>query len=132
MASENPDDRDTIPLYEQIYALAGLAQYYRITQDWEVLEDIRRTMNSFQTYYLDSPENYPQSGPGGISPISTMPLSGRIPRPWVTTDCEKTGTPSATIFPLIWSIFFWPWTRLPMKWNHSCASAARFWTPLPD
>jgi len=65
MASENPDDRDTIPLYEQIYALAGLAQYYRISQDWEVLEDIRRTINSFQAYYLDSPENYPQSGTGG-------------------------------------------------------------------
>jgi hypothetical protein len=29
--SENSDDAGTIPLYEQIYALAGLAQYYRIT-----------------------------------------------------------------------------------------------------
>ena len=57
VASENPDDRDTIPLYEQIYALAGLAQYYRITQDWEVLEDIKRTISTFQTHYLDSPEN---------------------------------------------------------------------------
>lgn len=51
--SENPDDYGTIPLYEQIYALAGLAQYYRITLDWEVLEDIRRTLNSFQGYYHD-------------------------------------------------------------------------------
>jgi hypothetical protein len=57
MASENPDDYGTIPLYEQIYALAGLAQYYRITQDWEVLEDIQRTVTTFQTYYLDSREN---------------------------------------------------------------------------
>ena len=57
VASENPDDLDTIPLYEQIYALAGLAQYYRISQDWEVLEDIERTVNTFQTFYLDSPEN---------------------------------------------------------------------------
>jgi len=65
MASENPDDRGTIPLYEQIYALAGLAQYYRITQDWEVLEDIERTVNAFQTHYLDSPENYSFSGLGG-------------------------------------------------------------------
>ncbi|HSO42126.1 MAG TPA: hypothetical protein VLR47_04660, partial [Rhodospirillales bacterium] len=53
IASENPDDYGTIPLYEQIYALAGLAQYYRITLDWEVLEDIRRTLNSFQGYYHD-------------------------------------------------------------------------------
>ncbi|MFO1371473.1 MAG: N-acyl-D-glucosamine 2-epimerase [Candidatus Competibacteraceae bacterium] len=57
VASENPDDKDTIPLYEQIYALAGLTQYYRITQDWEVLEDIQRTVHSFQQFYLDSPEN---------------------------------------------------------------------------
>lgn len=62
VASENSDDRDTIPLYEQIYALAGLAQYYRITQDWEVLEDIERTVHSFQQFYLDSPEN----GYGGL------------------------------------------------------------------
>jgi mannose/cellobiose epimerase-like protein (N-acyl-D-glucosamine 2-epimerase family) len=65
VASENPDDRDTIPLYEQIYALAGMAQYYRITQDWEVLEDIQRTVAVFQYHYLDSPENYPLSGLGG-------------------------------------------------------------------
>ncbi len=54
VSSENPDDAGAIPLYEQIYALAGLAQYYRITQDWEVLEDIRRTVNTFQDYYLDT------------------------------------------------------------------------------
>ncbi len=53
VASENADDHGTIPLYEQIYALAGLAQYYRITLDWEVLEDIRRTVNSFQAYFHD-------------------------------------------------------------------------------
>jgi mannose/cellobiose epimerase-like protein (N-acyl-D-glucosamine 2-epimerase family) len=51
--SQNNDDRDSVPLYEQIYALAGLAQYYRITLDWEVLEDIRRTINTFQDYYWD-------------------------------------------------------------------------------
>ncbi|MHB9073235.1 MAG: AGE family epimerase/isomerase [Desulfobaccales bacterium] len=65
MASQNSDDYGTIPLYEQIYALAGLAQYYRISQDWEVLEDIQRTINTFQTHYLDSPENYSFSGLGG-------------------------------------------------------------------
>ncbi len=65
MGSLNPDDYGTIPLYEQIYALAGMAQYYRITMDWEVLEDIQRTINSFELFYLDSPENYPSSGLGG-------------------------------------------------------------------
>lgn len=52
-ASEGPDDHGTIPLYEQIYALAGLTQFYRITLEWEVLEDIRRTINSFQDFFWD-------------------------------------------------------------------------------
>jgi hypothetical protein len=51
--SQGPDDTGTIPCYEQIYALAGLAQFYRITLDWEVLEDIRRTINTFQGYFWD-------------------------------------------------------------------------------
>lgn len=55
VSSLGPDDVGTIPLYEQIYALAGLTQYYRITLDWEVLEDIRRTINAFQAFYYDSP-----------------------------------------------------------------------------
>src|SRR5512132_4376960 len=54
-ASQGPDDVGTIPLYEQIYALAGLTQFYRITLDWEVLEDIRRTINSFQDFFWDPP-----------------------------------------------------------------------------
>lgn len=62
--SENEDDRDTIPLYEQIYALAGLAQYYRITQDWEVLEDIRRTINAFLAFYHDDKTALAKGFPG--------------------------------------------------------------------
>ncbi|MBF0136977.1 MAG: AGE family epimerase/isomerase [Magnetococcales bacterium] len=53
MTSENADDRGTIPLYEQIYALAGMTQYYRISLDAEVLEDIRRTVRMFQDFYYD-------------------------------------------------------------------------------
>jgi mannose/cellobiose epimerase-like protein (N-acyl-D-glucosamine 2-epimerase family) len=53
MASENPDDAGAIPLYEQIYALAGMTQYYRISQDPSVLEDIRRTIAGFNDFYLD-------------------------------------------------------------------------------
>jgi putative intracellular protease/amidase/mannose/cellobiose epimerase-like protein (N-acyl-D-glucosamine 2-epimerase family) len=59
LLSENPDDHDAIPLYEQIYALAGLAQYYRITADWEVLEDIRRTIRTFNDFYLDEKAKNP-------------------------------------------------------------------------
>lgn len=66
LLSENGDDAGTIPLYEQIYALAGMAQYYRITNDWEVLEDIRRTVRTFNDFYLDSKEkNTDFPGEGG-------------------------------------------------------------------
>ena len=66
VASENDDDRDSIPLYEQIYVLAGLAQFYRITLDWEVLEDIRRTVNMFNDFYLDEISKNPEfPGHGG-------------------------------------------------------------------
>jgi mannose/cellobiose epimerase-like protein (N-acyl-D-glucosamine 2-epimerase family) len=58
MRSLNDDDRETIPLYEQIYALAGLAQYYRITLDWEVLDDIRRTIQTFNQFFLDPDSEY--------------------------------------------------------------------------
>jgi mannose/cellobiose epimerase-like protein (N-acyl-D-glucosamine 2-epimerase family) len=54
-ASLGPDDIGTIPLYEQIYALAGLTQFYRITLESEVLKDIRRTINSFQAFFWDPP-----------------------------------------------------------------------------
>ncbi len=56
--SQNNDDLGTIPLYEQIYALAGITQYYRITSDWEALEDIKRTVKTFNDFYLDPDENY--------------------------------------------------------------------------
>lgn len=51
MPSEAPDDAGSLPLYEQIYALAGLAHYYRITHDPDVLFDIRRTLEAFWKLY---------------------------------------------------------------------------------
>ncbi len=53
MTSQNSDDVNTIPLYEQIYALAGLNQFYRISNDREVLDDIRMTVNMFQDFFKD-------------------------------------------------------------------------------
>jgi len=53
LSSQFQDDRDTIPLYEQIYALAGLAQYYNATSDWQALYDIRRTLKFFEAYFRD-------------------------------------------------------------------------------
>jgi len=53
MPSQFDDDKNAIPLYEQIYALAGLTQFYRISNDWEIMDDIRRTMEFFKQRFLD-------------------------------------------------------------------------------
>jgi mannose/cellobiose epimerase-like protein (N-acyl-D-glucosamine 2-epimerase family) len=65
--SASGDDSGSIPLYEQIYALAGLTHYYRISLDPNVLEDIARTMHTFNAFFLDEArENDPVfTGKGG-------------------------------------------------------------------
>ncbi len=52
-ASEFGDDFDAIPAYEQIYALAGPVQTYRITGDPRILKDAELTMDLFDRFYLD-------------------------------------------------------------------------------
>lgn len=53
IVSEFGDDYDSIPAYEQIYALAGPTQTYRLTGDPRILEDAEKTINLFDTYYRD-------------------------------------------------------------------------------
>ena len=53
LASEFGDDYDAIPAYEQIYALAGPTQTFRITGDPRIANDIQMTVNMFQNYFLD-------------------------------------------------------------------------------
>ncbi|MCU7936604.1 MAG: AGE family epimerase/isomerase [Candidatus Thiodiazotropha sp. (ex Dulcina madagascariensis)] len=52
-ASEFGDDYDGIPAYEQIYALAGPIQTYRITGDPRILKDAEMTIDLFDRYFLD-------------------------------------------------------------------------------
>lgn len=84
-ASQGPDDVGTIALYEQIYALAGLTQFYRITLDWEVLEDIRRTINTFQDFFWDPPSATEKgfAGKGGyyshLDPATMRPDTVKAP-----------------------------------------------------
>ncbi len=52
-ASEFGDDFDAIPAYEQIYALAGPIQTYRITGDPRILQDAEMTVDLFDRFYLD-------------------------------------------------------------------------------
>jgi anti-anti-sigma factor len=76
-ASEFGDDYDAIPAYEQIYALAGPTQTYRITGDKKIIEDIDLTLNLFDKYFLDKKL-------GGyfshIDPISFDPRSESLTR----------------------------------------------------
>ena len=53
IASEFGDDFDAIPAYEQIYALAGLTQTYRITGNTVIRDVIDKTLNLFNKYYKD-------------------------------------------------------------------------------
>jgi mannose/cellobiose epimerase-like protein (N-acyl-D-glucosamine 2-epimerase family) len=52
-ASEFGDDYDAIPMYEQIYALAGPTQTYRVTGDPRIHSDIEATIRLFDRFYLD-------------------------------------------------------------------------------
>ena len=73
LASEFGDDYDAIAAYEQIYALAGLTQTYRITGDTQIMNDIQLTLNLFERYFLDKTEQ------GGffshVDPINLSPHS---------------------------------------------------------
>ncbi len=53
-ASEFGDDLDAIPAYEQIYALAGPIQTYRISGDPRILKDAELTVDLFDRFYLDA------------------------------------------------------------------------------
>ena len=54
LASKFGDDLDAIPAYEQIYALAGPTQTYRITGDPRIRTDIDGTLRLFETVYKDT------------------------------------------------------------------------------
>jgi len=77
VASQNRFEENTIPIYEQIYALAGLSQYFRITGDMEVLDDIKRTIRAFDTFFLanGNPASSPNRTTGYFSHIDPVTMS---------------------------------------------------------
>ncbi len=52
-ASAFGDDINALPAYEQIYALAGPTQTYRVTGDPKIRNDIDLTLNLFDRFYRD-------------------------------------------------------------------------------
>jgi mannose/cellobiose epimerase-like protein (N-acyl-D-glucosamine 2-epimerase family) len=71
LTSEFGDDLDSIPMYEQIYALAGPTQTYRITGDARIRYDIDKTLDLFEKYYKD------HDGEGYYSHIHPISLSAK-------------------------------------------------------
>jgi len=51
--SEFGDDYDAVPMYEQIYALAGPTQTFRVTGDRRIAEDIDATLRLFRRFFHD-------------------------------------------------------------------------------
>lgn len=68
LTSEFGDDFQSIPMYEQIYALAGPTQTYRITGDKRIMFDIEKTIDLFEKYYKD------KNGVGYYSHIDPITL----------------------------------------------------------
>ncbi|ARV57815.1 N-acyl-D-glucosamine 2-epimerase [Nostocales cyanobacterium HT-58-2] len=71
LTSEFGDDYDAIPAYEQIYALAGPIQTYRITGDRRILKDAEMTLDLFDRFFLD------KQGVGYFSHIDPLTLDPR-------------------------------------------------------
>lgn len=73
--SEFGDDYHALPAYEQIYALCGLVQTYRVTGNPEILADIEGTIRLFERFYRDP-------GLGGyfshIDPLTLSPHSSSL------------------------------------------------------
>jgi mannose/cellobiose epimerase-like protein (N-acyl-D-glucosamine 2-epimerase family) len=66
--SEFDDDYDAIPMYEQIYALAGPTQTFRVTGDRRIASDIDHTIRLFENFYRD------RAGGGYYSHIDPIQL----------------------------------------------------------
>ena len=84
-ASEFGDDYDAIPAYEQIYALAGPTQTYRVTGDARILNDIELTFNLFNRYFLDKTDNggfFSHVDPINLSPHCPTLGSNRARKNW--------------------------------------------------
>jgi mannose/cellobiose epimerase-like protein (N-acyl-D-glucosamine 2-epimerase family) len=67
--SEFGDDYDAVPMYEQIYALAGPTQTFRVTGDRRIAADIDHTMRLFENYFRD------HEGGGYFSHVDPILLS---------------------------------------------------------
>ncbi len=75
-ASEFGDDYMGIPAYEQIYALAGPIQTYRVTGDPKILDDAEKTIALFDRFFKDNNKGGYYSH---IDPITLDPFGANLP-----------------------------------------------------
>lgn len=83
-ASEFGDDFDAIPAYEQIYALAGPIQTYRITGDPRILRDADLTVDLFDRFFLDTEQGgyFSHLDPITLDPRSQALGENRAKKNW--------------------------------------------------
>lgn len=83
-ASEFGDDFLAIPAYEQIYALAGPVQTYRVTGDPRILDDARLTVDLFDRFFLDREKGgyFSHLDPVTLDPRSAALGENRAKKNW--------------------------------------------------
>lgn len=82
--SEFGDDYDAIPMYEQIYALAGPIQTYRVNGDPSILRDAELTIDLFERFFKDKKGEgyYSHIDPVMLSPDSASLGPNRMRKNW--------------------------------------------------
>jgi mannose/cellobiose epimerase-like protein (N-acyl-D-glucosamine 2-epimerase family) len=83
-ASEFGDDFYAIPIYEQIYALAGPVQTYRVTGDPEILRDVEGTVALFERCFRDREQGgyFAHLDPVTLDPRSESLQANRAKKNW--------------------------------------------------
>ncbi|WP_201981938.1 AGE family epimerase/isomerase [Hymenobacter rubidus] len=84
LTSEFGDDFYSIPMYEQIYALAGPTQTFRLTGDKRILSDIEKTIDLFEKYYKDEEGGgyFSHLEPIGMDPRAESLAHNRARKNW--------------------------------------------------
>ncbi|WP_435106075.1 AGE family epimerase/isomerase [Arhodomonas sp. AD133] len=85
VGSQFSDDHGAIPLYEQIYDLAGLTQTYRISGDPAILDDINRSLAFFDSKFRDKSEAggyFSHIDPDSLSPHSASLADNKSKKNW--------------------------------------------------
>jgi mannose/cellobiose epimerase-like protein (N-acyl-D-glucosamine 2-epimerase family) len=84
LTSEFSDDYDSIPAYEQIYALAGPVQTMRVNGDPKILRDAQKTVELFDKYFKDDQGDgyFSHVDPWTLDPRSDVLKHNRARKNW--------------------------------------------------